>query len=200
MTTITEAPAATCPGCGAPANTCGCVAGLDYAEPEPAATPEELFDIGQVTQEWIEEQIERELSLEQELVRLGEQYMFRVARKKAEIAEHQERTRHVVKAWFDVQPKNGKSLHLATGTLSTKLNRGGPKIVDQAEALAWAEANAKNFVKVETVTTKKLDGDLYRKHAAAELKANGEVLPGIEFTQDWESFFVKAPKSTGEEV
>lgn len=203
MTTTT-----TCPGCGSDPKTCGCVPGLDYPEAAPAddaAAEGELgmdvpvLDVSTIDLAWIEEQVEKRLSLLAERERLREQYNARAEAKDREIAEHQASTQYMLEAWFDAQPKgNVRYIDVATGRLRRKLNRGGPRVADEAEALAWAEANKPELV--TPVTTKKLDKKALCAVANAALIKDGELLPGIEFKEDWESFFIEAPKASGEEI
>jgi hypothetical protein len=66
------------------------------------------------------------------------------------------------------------------------------RLKDPVAALQWAKENAPALVAVETV--ERLDGDLFRKQAEEIRAADGEMLPGIEYSEGGDSFSLSFPK------
>lgn len=90
---------------------------------------------------------------------------------------------------------NGKkTLPLFQGTVafrtvpSSLRVSGAPLAIEEAKARGW------DVVK----TTETLDGEAYKREAAAVLRESGEVLPGIEVVPERESVTIKFGKGKGE--
>jgi hypothetical protein len=130
-----------------------------------------------------------------------------IERLKAQFADlHRERLGELERAeayflplleeWMKAQDLRGKkSVKLLTGTLATKLVRGGPKLVDETVALEWAEIDYPGCVRRWTVPEQHkvaIDKDALFGH----ILDTGELVPGVELVPDRVAFRVDAPKTT----
>lgn len=80
-------------------------------------------------------------------------------------------------------PRTGRTIRLPTGSLSFRRVPGGPRVVDDAAALAWARAALPDAVRVVA----SVDRTAIKAYAAA----TGELPPGVELKPDDESFHVR---------
>lgn len=138
--------------------------------------------------------VDKLLSYEERQARLNEQYLAMTDALKRDRERFERRFLGELQAWFEDQPKKGKSLRLLTGTLAVRTVRGGPRVVDEAAVFEWAEVDLPDAIKTQTV--RKLDKDAVREH----VRETGEVVPGVELVPDRESFSVKGPKAPKEDA
>lgn len=95
--------------------------------------------------------------------------------------------------WFEAnRGTKSKSLKLASCTLSMRTVPGGFRVTDQEAAIGWANDN-----KPEAITTRTVQV-LDENALILAAKADGEVIPGLEYRDERESFSVKAPKVANE--
>ena len=80
-------------------------------------------------------------------------------------------------------PTRGRTVHLPTGQLAFRRVPGGPRVVDDAAALAWAREALPVAVRV----VERVDAATIKAHVLA----TGELPPGVEIKPDDESFSVK---------
>lgn len=137
--------------------------------------------------------VDKLLGYDERTERLKAQFLTMVRALEADKARFERRFLPELEAWFDAQPKRGKSLSLLTGTLSKRTVPGAPAIVDEAEALTWAQANLPEGVRTVPATVK-LDGAAIRAH----VKETGEVVPGVEWREARETFSVSGLKALKE--
>jgi hypothetical protein len=65
------------------------------------------------------------------------------------------------------------------------------RLKDAYAALAWAKENAPSLVAVETV--ERLDADAFRDAAEQRRAADGELLPGVEYSEGGDAFSLSFP-------
>ncbi len=80
-------------------------------------------------------------------------------------------------------PKRGKTIHLSTGSVFARQVGGGPVVVDDDAALAWAEQHLPAAVKVEK--------SVLRTPLKDYIKATGVVVPGVTVEPVRDKFDVK---------
>jgi hypothetical protein len=83
----------------------------------------------------------------------------------------------------------GKSIRNPFGTIGYRKIPAGAKLVDKDEALAWAKENYPNAVKLEHTIT--VPDELDWQSLKSYIKDTGEEVPGIEYTDEIQSFYVK---------
>lgn len=137
--------------------------------------------------------VNKMLGYDEQIERITEQYLAMIGDIKKDRERFERRFKPELEAWFDEQPKKGKSLKLLAGTLQKRTVVGGPSIVDEKLVLEWAEVDLPDAIKSITVT--KLDKDLVRKH----MKATGEIPTGAEWRPDRETFNVTGLKAKKED-
>ena len=159
-------------------------------EGAPAAAPERFIIDTEDKALWALERIMRE---RESLARLDAQYAAMRAAQVAELERTEARFLLPLEDWAKANPpKKGKTIKTLAGDLAFRTVNGGWRVTDKAAALEWAKAERPELVKVKT--TEELDTDAAKALAAAIAKESGEVLPGLEFFEDRESFSVKAAK------
>lgn len=90
----------------------------------------------------------------------------------------------MLEAWArEHPPRRGKTIRLPTGALSFRTVPGGPRVVNEDDALDWAEFHLPAAVKV----SKKVMASVLKEH----YQATGELPPGVEVVPDDERFDVK---------
>lgn len=88
--------------------------------------------------------------------------------------------------WADAnRPSKGKSIKLLAGTVGWRENKGGPRIVDKAALMDWANENAPGLLVTESIT--KPDTSAVYAHFAT----TGEIPPGVEYVEPGDRFYVK---------
>jgi phage host-nuclease inhibitor protein Gam len=85
-----------------------------------------------------------------------------------------------------------KSVRFLQGTCAFRYQPPAVRIKDAAAALVWAKENAPGLVTVEAV--ERLDGYAFRKQAEEIRTADGELLPGIEYSEGGDTFSLSFPK------
>jgi phage host-nuclease inhibitor protein Gam len=85
-----------------------------------------------------------------------------------------------------------KSVRFLQGTCAFRYQGAGVRIKDADAALRWAKENAPAMISTETM--EKLDGDAFRKQAEEIRAADGELLPGIEYSEGGDAFSLSFPK------
>lgn len=90
---------------------------------------------------------------------------------------------------LQMDKRGRKSIILAHGTLAFRTVPAGLKIVDEQAALEWAIENERCL---ETVRV--LDKNIFRVIATDTVNATGEILPGVEYVGERESFSIKFGK------
>lgn len=133
--------------------------------------------------EWV---IDKMIALEERAARLEAQYK---AMKAAILRDRESLDRRFsseLRAWAaENMSAKSKTLHLLTGSVSFRTVRGGPRIQDHAEVLAWARESLPDAV-VPTVTLK-VDPAAVKDH----VKETGEIPPGVEIADDREEMYIK---------
>ena len=84
-----------------------------------------------------------------------------------------------------------KSVRFLQGTCSFRWQGPAVKIKDAAAALEWAKENAPAMIQEET--TERLDGDAFRRRAEEIRKQDGELLPGVEYSEGGDTFGLSFP-------
>ena len=84
-----------------------------------------------------------------------------------------------------------KSVRFLQGTCSFRYQCPAVRLKDQAAALLWAKENAPLLVAVESV--EKLDTEGFRDAAERIRAADGELLPGVEYSEGGDSFSLSFP-------
>ena len=84
-----------------------------------------------------------------------------------------------------------KSVRFLQGTCAFRYNAPAVKIKDAAAALSWAKENAPALVAVETV--ERLDADAFRDAAEQRRAQDGELLPGVEYSEGGDAFSISFP-------
>ena len=94
-----------------------------------------------------------------------------------------------------MSPKGNKrkSVRFLQGTCAFRYQSPAVRLKDPATALQWAKENAPVLIAVETV--EKLDGDAFRKQAEEIRAADGEMLPGIEYSEGGDAFSLSFPSA-----
>ena len=102
-----------------------------------------------------------------------------------------------VRGELDRRGGKGKSLNLHQGTAAFRTVAATIRVRSAAEAMEFARRQGWAVIK----TVESLDADAYKKEAAAIRAETGEVLPGIEVTEERENFSIKfgAAKAESEE-
>ena len=80
-------------------------------------------------------------------------------------------------------PKRGKTIRLPVGQLGWRRVPGGPRVIDDAAALAWARQALPQAVRVEE--------SVDRHTIRAYVERTGELPPGVEIKPDEERFGVR---------
>lgn len=140
------------------------------------------------------------LSYDEREARLTAQYEKMLAALRKDRDRFRARFGLELEDWLKANPpKKGKSLDLLTGRVGFRASKGGFKLADKAMALAWAKEAAPALVITEQVTVEKLDTDAAIAMALAlQQDGNGETIPGIEYSEPGETFYVQAIKVKGE--
>ena len=74
------------------------------------------------------------------------------------------------------------------------VHRDGDLLVQEAgAALVWAKENAPALVAVETL--ERLDADAFRQEAERIRAADGELLPGVEYSEGGDTFSLSFPSA-----
>lgn len=128
--------------------------------------------------------VDKLLSYDERAARLKEQFLGMMKAIEGDKARFERRFMAELEAWYDEQPKRGKTLALLTGTLAKRTVPAAPEVQDEEAAVEWAQEHLPGAVKV--VTTAKLDGKLLRDY----VKSTGEVVPGVAWREERESFKV----------
>lgn len=84
-----------------------------------------------------------------------------------------------------------KTLPLFQGTASFRTVAASLRVRNVTEAIEHARAQGWDAIK----TTETLDADRYKKEAAAARQETGELLPGMELTEERESFTIRFGKA-----
>ena len=84
-----------------------------------------------------------------------------------------------------------KSVRFLQGTCSFRYQGPAVRLKDPVAALTWCKENAPLLVSCELV--EKLDGDAFRKQAEHIRAADGELLPGVEYSEGGDSFSLSFP-------
>ena len=103
-----------------------------------------------------------------------------------------------VRGELDRRGGKNKTLPLHQGTAAFRTVAAAIRVRSAAEALEYARQQGWELIK----TVESLDSEGYKKQAAAVRAETGEVLPGIEVTEERENFSIKfgAAKDAGEDV
>lgn len=97
-----------------------------------------------------------------------------------------------VRGELDRRGGRTKTLPLFQGTASFRTVAASLRVRNVTEAMEHARAQGWDAIK----TTETLDADRYKKEAAAARQETGELLPGIELTEERESFTIRFGKVT----
>lgn len=90
-----------------------------------------------------------------------------------------------------MQDKKGrKSVILPHGTCQIRTVPAGLKVTDTQEALTFAKVSLPEVVR----TVETLDLTAYRQRAESRMHSDGEMLPGVEYVGERESFSIKFGK------
>ena len=112
-----------------------------------------------------------------------------LAQIKSDRARFERRFIPELELWFKgAVPRGRKSIILVTGTIATRTVAGAWTFKDREAATTWAREALP--AAVAPVTTYQLDEDLVKAHAGS----TGEVVPGLEWREERESFSVRGPK------
>ena len=84
-----------------------------------------------------------------------------------------------------------KSVRFLQGTCAFRHHAPAVRVKDPAAALQWAKENAPALVAVETV--ERLDADGFRDAAERLRAADGELLPGVEYSEGGDAFSLSFP-------
>ena len=84
-----------------------------------------------------------------------------------------------------------KSVRFLQGTCSFRYQGPAVRIKDAGAALIWAKEFAPALVALETV--ERLDADGFRKQAEEIRAADGELLPGVEYSEGGDAFSLSFP-------
>jgi phage host-nuclease inhibitor protein Gam len=126
--------------------------------------------------------VDKLLAYDERAGRLKEQFLAMIKAIEADKARFERRFLPELEAWFDQQPRRGKTLALLTGTLTKRTVPAAPTIVDEAKVTAWA---GEHLTEAFTIV-QKLDTSAVRNY----VRETGEVVPGVEIRPARESFSV----------
>lgn len=96
-----------------------------------------------------------------------------------------------VRAELDRRGGHGKTLKLWQGTAVFRTLPASLRVRSAQAAIEHARAQGWDAIK----TTETLDVDRYKKEAAAARQETGELLPGMELTEERESFTIRFGKA-----
>ena len=86
-----------------------------------------------------------------------------------------------------------KSVRFLQGTCCFRYQGPAVRLKDPSAALVWAKENAPALVAVETL--ERLDADAFRQEAERIRAADGELLPGVEYSEGGDTFSLSFPSA-----
>lgn len=149
-------------------------------EPEQTHEPWAVTDEGSAA--WA---VDRVLTARERLARVKANCERLVSEAEREVRDAEAYFLPLLELWARANPpRKGKSLRLHTGVIAFRTVPGGPRVVDQAAALAWAKQHCPDAVRVR------------EELAVATLKAHveasaGELPDGVDIVSASEVFSVK---------
>lgn len=149
---------------------------LALLPPEPPEPP-----IGEAEAVYLLDQV---LTARQRLERIKESCAAMIRAAEADVADA-ERALPALELWAKANPPaKGKTIRLPVGQMGWRKVPGGPRVVDDATALAWAREALPAAVRVEE--------SVDRHTIRAYVEQTGELPPGVERVADEERFSVRA--------
>lgn len=158
--------------------------------PMPTEAPEnEPFQIN--NEEAADWYVSKLAAITSEMSLLHAQHEQRMTRLQSDLKCLQNLFQHQAEQWARQQiarDKRGRrSIILPHGTLQLRLVPGGVKVSDVAAAMEFALQSRPEAVR----TVQSLDTTAYRQWAESRLAVDGEIIPGVEYLPDRESFSIK---------
>jgi phage host-nuclease inhibitor protein Gam len=148
--------------------------------------PERFHIHDEASADWA---VDKLVSMDEKLERLERQYKAAKAAIMRDKEAFERRFLSEIRAWAEGQlTGKTKTLHLLSGSISFRSVKGGPRIKDHSDVLAWAQENLPEAV-VPTVTLK-VDAQAVKDH----VKAWGEIPPGVEIVDDRQELYIKPVK------
>lgn len=142
--------------------------------------------VDDATASWVVGKI---LACDEELQRIEAQHAVIVAAVKRRKAALEARFGAELRGYAAQRLEGGRTrtLHLPTGSCAFRVTRGGPRIVDEQLALAWAIAALPAAVR-----TPEPRPVLIKDEVKAYVEMTGIVPPGVDVIDDVDAFTVKA--------
>jgi phage host-nuclease inhibitor protein Gam len=148
--------------------------------------PERFHIHDEASADWA---VDKLVSMDEKLERLERQYKAAKAAIVRDKEALERRFLSEIRAWAEGQlTGKTKTLHLLSGSISFRSVKGGPRVRDAAEVLAWARESLPEAI-IETVTHK-VDAQTVKDH----VKAWGEIPPGVEIVDDRQELYIKPVK------
>lgn len=152
---------------------------LELEEPEGPAPAFEITD--EISADWAADKI---LTAEQRLQRIKQRSAAAIAQAEREVERVRTFFGPQLKTWALANlPRQGKTIWLPSATLSFRRVPGGPKVIDEKAALAWARAYHPAAVR----TREELDKEAIKQYVATA----GELPDGVEVVEAEDRFSLK---------